>query len=212
MIPDLFLGQRLSHLFPVEQQAQAADVERTIEDRINYPTQRFVITCTSTTRPTSARAGDRIYETDTGNELTWNGTAWLPPDNLPWGIIGKASITAGQTFTTLADVTGLSVTWTAVGGRQYRVQVHGLLRSSVVNDIAQLLIADGSNNTISVGQVACLATTFAFQTSCFAVVTPSAGSVTYKVRCVRSNGSGTVTLDAAAAYPAWLLVEDIGPA
>lgn len=76
MIPDLALGRRLADLFPVERQAQAADVERTIEDRINYPTQRVIISCTSTTRPANPRAGDRIYETDTLRERVWNGNSW----------------------------------------------------------------------------------------------------------------------------------------
>ena len=76
MIPDLALGRRLADLFPVERQAQAADVERTIEDRVNYPSQRFTIACTATTRPTNPRAGDRIYETDTNRDLVWDGNSW----------------------------------------------------------------------------------------------------------------------------------------
>ena len=77
MIPDLRLSSRLSELFPVEQQTQAADVERSIEDRINYPAQRFTITCTSTTRPTNARVGDLIYETDTKFYMTYTGSYWI---------------------------------------------------------------------------------------------------------------------------------------
>lgn len=77
MIPDLSLGRRLAELFPMEQRPAAADVERTIEDRINYPTQRFIISCTSTTRPTNPRAGDRIYETDTGREYVYHSSTWV---------------------------------------------------------------------------------------------------------------------------------------
>lgn len=126
------------------------------------------------------------------------------------GIVASASKTTTQTFTTLADVTGLSVTFTAAANRHYRISVHGLLRSSVSGDIAQLLIADGSNNTLSIGQVDCSSTSFAFTASCFHVLTPSAGSVTYKARCVRSSGTGTVTLDSAATYPSYIVVEDLG--
>ena len=32
--------------------------------------------CTSTTRPTNPFAGQCIYETDTGREMLYNGTAW----------------------------------------------------------------------------------------------------------------------------------------
>jgi hypothetical protein len=45
--------------------------------------------------------------------------------------------------------------------------------------------------------------------SAFTFVTPSAGSVTYKVRAIFANGSSNV-FEAAATNPAILLVEDIG--
>lgn len=35
------------------------------------------VICTSGTRPGSPSTGQRIYETDTLKELTWNGTAWV---------------------------------------------------------------------------------------------------------------------------------------
>lgn len=126
------------------------------------------------------------------------------------GRVGYAEITAAQTFTTLADVTGLSVTFTAAASRYYKISVHGLLRSSVANDVAQLVIANAANTTLNVGQVVCANTTFAVGAPVSFVAQPAAGSVTYKVRCVRSSGTGTVTLDAAATYPAFILVEDIG--
>jgi hypothetical protein len=132
--------------------------------------------------------------------------------NSAQGVEGRAAITSGQTFTTLADVTGLSVTFTAAASRLYKITVAGLLRSSVAGDVAQLLIADGSNTTLAVSQVVCAATNFAFTATTSIIQAPSAGSVTYKARCVRSDGSGTVTLDAAATYPAVIFVEDVGAA
>jgi hypothetical protein len=77
MIPELRLGNRLAGLFPLDKAAQAGDVERSLEDRINYAPQRYILACTSTTRPANPRAGDRIYETDTQRELIWNGTSWV---------------------------------------------------------------------------------------------------------------------------------------
>jgi len=127
-------------------------------------------------------------------------------------VMAYASVTTAESFTTLADATGLSLTFTAIAGRLYKISLHGLLRSSVTTDVAQLLIADGANNTISVGQVLCVDASFAVTCSCFALVSPSAGSVTYKARFVRSSGSGTCTLDAAATYPAYIIAEDVGVA
>lgn len=126
------------------------------------------------------------------------------------GRVGYAEITSTQTFTTLADVTGLSVTFTAAASRYYKISVHGLLRSSVANDVAQLVIATGAGTTLSVGQVVCANTGFAVGAPVSFVAQPAAGSTTFKVRCVRSSGTGTVTLDAAATYPAFIVVEDIG--
>ena len=47
--------------------------------------------CTSTTRPASPYEGQVVYETDTDKVLVWNGAAWYPNWNLPWGM---------QTYTT----------------------------------------------------------------------------------------------------------------
>jgi len=125
-------------------------------------------------------------------------------------VMAYASKTTTETFTTLADVTGLSLTFTAIASRLYKISVYGLLRSSVTTDVAQLLIADGSNNTISVSQVITGNSSFGVTATCFALVTPAAGSVTYKARCVRSSGTGIVTLDCAATYPAYIIAEDVG--
>lgn len=127
-------------------------------------------------------------------------------------VMAYATKTANQTFTTIADVTGLSVTFTAIAGRLYKVSVVGLLKSSVANDICQLVIADGTGTTLAVSQQVCPNTTYSVPATTFYLATPSAGSVTYKARVVRVAGTGTGTLEAAATYPAYIIAEDVGVA
>lgn len=137
------------------------------------------------------------------------GAADLNKDAGGW--VGFESRTTDLSFTTITDVTGLSVTFTAVANRRYKISVVGLIISSVANDVAQLIIADGSNTTLAVSQVVCASTSYSVQAGTFLLTQPSAGSVTYKARVFRASGTGTCTLQAAATYPAYILVEDLGP-
>lgn len=49
--------------------------------------------CTSTTRPASPFEGQVIYETDTDKVLVWDGSAWYPPKNTAWGVLGRHTLT-----------------------------------------------------------------------------------------------------------------------
>jgi hypothetical protein len=42
------------------------------------------------------------------------------------------------------------------------------------------------------------------------VLTPSAGSHTYKLSLARAAGTGSLTLGAGATFPAYIMVEGIG--
>lgn len=47
------------------------------ESNLDAVARQVLITCTSTTRPTSPDEGMSIYETDTDRVLLWTGSAWL---------------------------------------------------------------------------------------------------------------------------------------
>lgn len=76
--------------------------------------------CTSTSRPASPFEGQTIYETDTDQLLTYNGSGWKPFADVTASTNGAVlqivSTTKTDTFTmssgTFADVTGLSATIT----------------------------------------------------------------------------------------------------
>lgn len=128
---------------------------------------------------------------------------------LPKGKVGFAQVTAAQgTITTVVDLTSLTVTFTALASRYYRIT--GFVNnftSSVTTDRADLIIADGSSV-----QIAAATTSVSTPTAliCFAVLQPGAGSKTYKLRAQRGAGTGNVSMNASATTPAFILIEDIG--
>ena len=68
------------------------------------------IICTSSTRPASPFAGQRIYETDTSREHRWNGSAWVCMTDVGMYSNTSASTTSTSYVTTLTgDTTPVSV-------------------------------------------------------------------------------------------------------
>jgi hypothetical protein len=131
------------------------------------------------------------------------------PVRTAWGVVGRASQTAAQTgISTVVDVTGLTVTFTAVADRVYRVE--GMVRLDQVTSpgLTTLTITDGANN-----QLAATQRTLSVQRDTLNILfyaTPAAGSVTYKLRLTTT--AGTVSALGAPTSPNVLIVEDIGPA
>jgi len=138
------------------------------------------------------------------------------PWNSAWGQVAAATRTSGQTIssTSAADLTGLSVTFTAVAGRRYRIQ--GWLRaggSSTTGGDAELLLTDGSNTQLQLdrfGEVDATGLRWTFNIVHY--TSPSAGSVTYKLRGRDATSAKNWQTIAASDNPAYLVVEDIGPA
>ncbi len=129
--------------------------------------------------------------------------------------IGYAQVTANQgSITTTADLTSLTATVTVGADRYIRVTGHVRSFSSTLADdrvlfhiregsttLGSILLPSdpGGGNAGSGGQVVWVGDS------------PSAGSHTYKLSAESADG-GTVTMNAAATFPAFILVEDIGPA
>lgn len=127
------------------------------------------------------------------------------------GLLAYATKTTQQAgITSITDVTGLSVTWTAVANRAYKLTAHiratqqgGL--GSVVTRITQ------SDNTSIAASLFIQSDGDQYTHSVVAIVeglTP--GSVTYKVR-MSTNGP-SVNAEGSTTAPAWFMVEDVGPA
>ncbi len=136
-----------------------------------------------------------------------------PTNSAPSSTLGYAEVTTSQTgISTITDLTGLSVTVTVPGGRRIKITGKANVNGSIASNTPQLTIREGStqlqaaqiqnsstagNGTILEGEV---------------VLTPSAGTHTYKLSLELSAGTGTVGMAAAATFPSFILVEDITPA
>jgi hypothetical protein len=168
---------------------------------------------TSSTRPSSPWTGQHVYETDTKNELTWDGSAWSKQWNTPWGYVAEATFATSTGYiTTAQDI--LSITFNAVAGRRYRYTASGLLVSNASGS-SVTLFADASNTA--------LREFFAYYSSSsnnyvtgfidYIETAASTGSLTRKIRHETSTPGvlyyGASTRDSIA----WKIrVEDIGPA
>ena len=131
-------------------------------------------------------------------------------NNLPWGIAGSSTLALDKSFTTLTD-SGLTVTWTAISTRQYKLTFFGNF-SLTSAGLAQSYITDSSNVAIR-ETMSTIAGGALFPQSTTVLLTGISGSVTYKVRILAGAGTGTLYgADSRPALAAAFIVEDIGAA
>lgn len=127
--------------------------------------------------------------------------------NAPRGVVAYAQVTAsGQTVGALADLTGATVSFTAPGGRRYRITAHCCF-TVTASETCVLWVTDGSNNQLQIAVIGLQDAGTLSTVMTTVLVAPSAGAVTYKLRV-----SGVGTVSNAASRPGLILVEDIGPA
>ena len=134
-------------------------------------------------------------------------------NNLPFGrVAAPVNITSSQTgITTVVDITGATITFTAVAGRLYRACFYGLFNSTVATDVFAFILAD-SANAIQQLFLFTPATTSDVSWGNEFVFTPGAGSITRKLRVQRQSGTGTGTITAGGTFPTQFWIEDIGSA
>lgn len=130
----------------------------------------------------------------------------------PLGTLGYAEATTSQgTITTEVDLTSLTSTVTVGTARRIRVTVSLEVESSVGNDLAEMRIKE-STTPLQRARLICDTANQGQTIQRSVVLTPSAGSHTYKVALQRASGTGNVQSTATSALPAFILVEDIGAA
>lgn len=169
--------------------------------------------CTSGTHPASPAVGDSVFETDTGKFLQWQSatTGWTPPWNSDFGNMGSGSTTVTQGgITTIADLTSLTVTFTAIGNRRYKVRGTLFLSNTTATDGFTLTLANGAGTALQTWQgTSPTANAVAIVTPEFVVKGLAAGSQTLKFRLTNVTG-GTVASSAGAALVAEITVDDDG--
>ena len=131
-------------------------------------------------------------------------------DAVPRGKVAYAQVTASQAINEVsdADLTGLSVTWTAEAGRRYKATFRAPLAVTVGTHRLQLRLLNAAGTQLaSQVMVPNQTTAVVFQSSYTAV--PGAGSVTWKLNA-RNFSANNVTMAAGTTDVGSILVEDIG--
>lgn len=144
---------------------------------------------------------------------TYNGSAWNKSWNMPWGVVAYAQITADSSSigNTTTDVTGLSTgTVSFRGNRRYRIST--FLRVAGGGNICWLFIRQDTSTEVSTSHMTTTGGYILDTYNLSAIYSPtSTTSTSFKVSA-KTNGAGqTMTVAAASTYPAYILVEDLGP-
>lgn len=171
----------------------------------------FIEVVTSTNRPADPYEGQFIYETDTKEVRVFDGTDWVEFGGGGGGggtFLAYAEVTANQAGLAGAgaDLTGLSVTVTVPAGRRLRITGSVLYSNDTTDGRSVLTIIEGGTQL----QFAALAHRTAGATAALSrsvIITPTAGTHTYKLNGAASVGTSTMV--AAPTAPAFILVEDI---
>ncbi|MFB7592303.1 hypothetical protein [Streptomyces sp. NPDC056169] len=130
---------------------------------------------------------------------------------------GLQTSTSTTTTTEIAAITTPSLTFTA--GRAYRITYHGLLLSSVANDIVRCRVWRGSIGGSGVSLVDSInsyqipvANQHVLMDMSQVVTNTTASNITAVLigTVLRTTGTGNVQLVANASNPAWIDVQDIG--
>jgi hypothetical protein len=124
-----------------------------------------------------------------------------------------AATTLATTFTTtstsVVDVTGFSVTFTAVAGRQYKITAAVNLTNSGANQNRFYITKAASQ--LYEGFMPVVTSPIVGTASIFALDTPGAGSVTYKIQMDVAAGTGTMYgTSTRASIASRMMVEVLG--
>jgi len=139
-------------------------------------------------------------------------------NQFPFGIVAKATSTTNYTLTTtMTATTGMSVTWTAIANRNYKITYYEPIVETTSAASGQTNIKIFQTNTAgnqitstflgNSAAVKILGTINAVSVNAF-----SAGSVTIIGAANTTSITGTPLLQRNLFFPSLLLVEDMGPA
>jgi hypothetical protein len=111
-------------------------------------------------------------------------------NNLPMGVVDRVSTSPAQTVTTLADMTGVTVTWTPKAtSRIYLIIAQLELFNSQANTLATIELTDGSNTALQNQQLYIVQANTQTCTTITWVETGLSGSTTRKIRFGRGFGN-----------------------
>ena len=138
-------------------------------------------------------------------------------NSLPRGVMAYAVSTTNYTLTTTTTIaTDMTVTWTAVAGRYYRISYYEpLVETSTVSGSSTNLSLRPNNAAGTLNQQGQLTTVAAVKNTgslnISVIYNSTAGSKTFVGCAVTTSTTGTPILGRSVFNPSYLLVEDIGP-
>jgi hypothetical protein len=200
--------------FPAFSKLSSADVNDYLADQV---IMRFATTTARDAafggvgEPTLAE-GMTAYIDDLNSVQVYDGSNWVEIANTltkaPRGVMGYAIGSANSAFTSIADISGMSVTFTAVANRLYKANFSCTLDQNSTAT-SRFFVTDGSNTELARYDTLAVAgqtvITFSY------LFTVAAGSVTRKIRASMSGGAATV-LYTAGSYAYNFSIEDMGAA
>ena len=133
-------------------------------------------------------------------------------NNLPWGVVGTAVRTAGDLTitTTNQDLTGMSITFTAVAGRLYRASWGANALKNTTAGYIQISFTDSTPTLYGFSLTYGVNGNYVNLSGVSVISGLTAGSKTFKLRGITENN--TATLLAQATGPLQFIIEDIGAA
>lgn len=148
--------------------------------------------------PSSVFTANQILTTDEMNSL-------------PFGGVATASTGTTQTgITTIADLTGLSVTFTALALRRYLILAQVNFRQISASGLVIVQIVRGTSTVLNSALMNLSAASEYGTLSCMYAEVPGAGSTTYKLRASTSAGTLTINPNGSSDYLSTIRVIDIG--
>lgn len=169
--------------------------------------------CTSSTRPATPYEGQMIYETDTDKVLVWNGSAWYANWNTAWGLVGSAYTTTSDTSITAEEVE-LTVTWTAIANRYYKLSWFepdtGVAGAGGAAIVLRFRLTNLVGTQLQLAYNWVIGSSVDTVSQCIYYGTFSAGSTTV-VATAQNGGGVTFQLTRGTGKTGFFLVEDIGP-
>ena len=136
----------------------------------------------------------------------------------PFGVVALATSTTGYTLTTSSAIaTGMTVTFTAIANRNYKITYYEPQAScapvATAYTFTQIKLTNAAGTQYGSGIVQTSSNTAISATITNTYIgTFAAGSTTIVGCAITSSTSGGPALSRSATAPAQLLVEDIGPA
>lgn len=100
---------------------------------------------TSAEYPATPYEGMQVYDMSLNYVLTWNGSAWCPPN----GEIASASFNTDLVSSTTTEVVGYSQAIPIISGRRYRVYVEAMVNAATAGNLAGLRVRTSTGTVIN---------------------------------------------------------------